>query len=221
MDLAVEKLPKDSALDFAIGTSKLRAKKQATVLDNLEGLLPSRNEYWDLAAASRRVKSCMTAKPCNLQKASEPQWENDHNACLHNQLLGTLDILQRNAYFEIRDKVWDAVEGRLPAELIAKVFDQVLEAEEIPLDPRIIVSLKGSAGGQYRSNRFLCEHDRKAAQETPPEVGIAACGLDFEYVRVGHPPGMEECMPEFPISVDSAYELFSMEERAQHLSWHQ
>jgi hypothetical protein len=162
MDLALEKLPKDSA----IGSSKLRAKKQATILDSLEGLLPYRAEYWDLAAASRRVKSCMVPTPCNLPKASEPQWENDHNACLHNQLLGTLDILQRNAYFETRDKVWDAVEDRLPAEIIAKVFEQVLEAEEIPLDPRIIVDLKGEAGGQYRKNRFLCDHDRKAALQT-------------------------------------------------------
>ena len=65
---------------------------------------------------------------------------------MYNWLLETLDLLQRNAYFAVRDKVWDTVENRLPAELIADVVERVLEAEDIPSDLRVIVDFKGDTG---------------------------------------------------------------------------
>lgn len=177
------------------------------------GLLPYRDGYWSLAATTRRARSCIISEPCNFPRGSEQEWENNHNACLYDQLLGTWDLLQRNAYFKVRDNVHLAIGDRLPAELVHDVFEQVLEAEGIPLDPRVIVELKGTIGGRYRKTRFPYKHELKVVRGPLPEDAVAMGGLDFQYTFIDNPPAVEECLPVFPLSGDSAHQLSRLEQR--------
>ncbi|KAH7116802.1 hypothetical protein B0J11DRAFT_537594 [Dendryphion nanum] len=78
--------------------------------------------------------------------------------CLHDIMLPTLDIIQRNAYLEILIQVQRATRAKLPAELIDMVFEFTLAAEGVPLDPRIILLAQHRDTNKSRTKcRFPCK----------------------------------------------------------------
>lgn len=103
-----------------------------------DGTTQMKEQYFVRAGAScRKVREFMTARPCRPEIFG--LWSH-HRACVFNSLLPTLDSLQRRAYEEIRSNVYNTVGQRLPVELTENIFHCALNAEEVPLDPRIIVT---------------------------------------------------------------------------------
>jgi hypothetical protein len=65
------------------------------------------------------------------------------SGCFQKNVAFALDMLQRHAYTEIKVNVYRAVGKRLPKELTDHVFACALQAEQIPMDPRMIMEGKG------------------------------------------------------------------------------
>ena len=125
-----------------------------------------------LAKACREVRWIMLqASPCHY---SALERGNIENACPYSRMVGTLDTLQRDAYFQIRAIVRFALGSRLYAELIHMVTEQIMEAEDIGSDPRTIVHGKVSTRLCKKKYYFPCEHD-PGRLESSSRISYTSC----------------------------------------------
>lgn len=115
----------------------------------------SRVPFLDSAQRCREIRARMR---CSYVLNPIPTFQGSLQ-CSHKVLLSTLDIVQRNAYVEIRIEVLRAVRGRLPTELAEIVFEFTMATEAIPLDPRIVVRTKYRESNERRLKcRIPCEY---------------------------------------------------------------
>ncbi|KAF2655534.1 hypothetical protein K491DRAFT_778714 [Lophiostoma macrostomum CBS 122681] len=108
------------------------------------------------------AENCRKLWKCALHDGLEDLDTRD-NHCRYYLLLTTIDLLQRNAWVDIRINVLRAVGRRLPAELMELVFQNTLAAEQIPMDPRILVDVESTLErGKERMTacRLPCHHDQ-------------------------------------------------------------
>jgi hypothetical protein len=61
----------------------------------------------------------------------------DQDCCFHDNCLDLLEWLQTRAWSETRYRVFSTIGTLLPAELTERVFECTLDAEDVPLDPRV------------------------------------------------------------------------------------
>ena len=109
---------------------------------------------------TRRLKTRMSKPKCTTQPRlfGAP-------SCLHDILVRDLDTLQRHAYFEIRGHVRLAVGHRLPSELVSLVFEYTMLAENVPLDPRVLVEALDPKHKHrtYLKSKSACTHPARVA----------------------------------------------------------
>ena len=148
----------------------------------------------------------MYSTRCDMD-TQRSRWQRD-NACTHNTLIPTLDLLQRHAYFEIRSNVQLAVGNRLPAELAQLVFENTLDVEGIGTEPRIVVKATNTLGGPDWKGIVVekcllpCEHDTRRPGRSN-RGGHCYCyvlGANFE-----------SCLPKIPQSINSYSDLLEAE----------
>lgn len=90
-------------------------------------------DFYDYAAAVRELSVAMaTTSGCPRSSNSD-----DDDYCYHMLNLSTLEFLHKQAYSEVRAKVFLTVGSQLPVELTEQVFELALQAEGVPLDPRV------------------------------------------------------------------------------------
>ena len=95
--------------------------------------LSGRAMYWNYALAMRILRSAYVDQPSlYLDGQCEPG-----ERCFHRSTLPLLGLLQRKAWSEVRAKVMLTIRPKLPAELALEVFELVLAAEQIPMDPNV------------------------------------------------------------------------------------
>lgn len=87
--------------------------------------------------------------------------------CTFNIFIPLLDVLQRRAYEELRFKASLATRSRLPPEMQFLVFQHLMDLEEVPRDPRVLVDAEWKVDdgeSKARKARLACqrilEHDR-------------------------------------------------------------
>lgn len=86
-------------------------------------------DFYDYAAAVRELSTGLAAE-C-LKEQSE------YNSCYHVLNLDTLDFLHKQAYGEVRTKMFLTVGSQLPMELTEHIFELAMQAEGVPLDPKV------------------------------------------------------------------------------------
>lgn len=97
----------------------------------------TKNKFLDLATACRKIQAEMSSIECMYHRDGYPNIPG--NICQYNQLLPTLNLLQRQAYFEIKSNVLLANRTRMLTELIQLILEETLVAEGISKDPRVIM----------------------------------------------------------------------------------
>jgi hypothetical protein len=110
--------------------------------------------YVDAAKSCRDVRSRMSLVECAAK---------DSAVCVYNNLLPLLDTLQRRAYEELRLNIEEAIRYRLPTEIKFLIFEHLMETEEVPLDPRVIVRAEHKIyEDKGRKTRLVCPHVERA-----------------------------------------------------------
>lgn len=107
--------------------------------------------YVDAAKSCRDVRKRMKLDQCSAVVSIDE--------CVYNTLLPLLDTLQRRAYEELRLNTDVVVGTRVPTEVNFLIFEHLLDAEEIPRDPRVFVDAKHHwTGEKARKIRLACPH---------------------------------------------------------------
>lgn len=96
----------------------------------------------------------------------------DREDCYHLYNLNLLELLHKKAFGEVKSKVFLTIGTVLPTELTEQIFEFVMAAEEVPLEPRVrdtilepvdpeLVEMKGrrftertKVKEEYRCNRM-------------------------------------------------------------------
>ncbi|KAF2829728.1 hypothetical protein CC86DRAFT_174075 [Ophiobolus disseminans] len=113
--------------------------------------------------------------------------------CTSNTLLPTLDVLQRHTYDGIRFKVQIAVARYLPLELEWMVFEEIMQAEEVPLDPRVIVEGRATGSEAVRHmTRPHCNHVER------PKLDKPCVFFSKQRDPLVWGPDWEEVTPQYP-----------------------
>ena len=163
--------------------------------------------FLNLAQSCRAVRDRMSKNECeiHLQIWITDAEESPNYSCIYNLFMPFLDILQCHAYFEVRSNVRLAVFRYLPTELIHLVFEYTMAAEEMPLDPRILVSAQNSHG-KYpgktpRKCRLPCVHEHTGWSDDINVDGRA--GFDHLFVTGSD---WVEVTPNFPHLTAESYQ---------------
>ncbi|KAF2258582.1 hypothetical protein CC78DRAFT_621679 [Lojkania enalia] len=125
----------------------------------------------------QRVRERMSRHECKAMQTERGKLFMDkRNACIHNALLPTLDILQRHAYTELQLNVLRVAGRRLPKEITYQILDYLLPSN-LPSDPRLIVNARKQNGDTIQTKcLFPCRHD------TERGVRSDRAGINFAYV---------------------------------------
>ncbi|KAF2796988.1 hypothetical protein K505DRAFT_153101 [Melanomma pulvis-pyrius CBS 109.77] len=102
--------------------------------------------YFNAVAACRRLRKAMETFPCK-HRGYHP----DDDICIHKNLAAALHLLQKCAYAEVGSNVLRAVGKRLPKEISDHVREFVMLAEQVPMDPRVLVTTGNWGVGESRS----------------------------------------------------------------------
>ena len=109
-------------------------------------------DHWDFASSARSLCATYFSHECARTKYSARL--NQHMTgegappCFHTSSTFLLDWLQKKAWSEIRIKVLLTMGTIFPAELMERMFEFVLSAEEIPLQPGVLEKIGGTPPGQ-------------------------------------------------------------------------
>ena len=94
-------------------------------------------DFLGAAAARREIWSRYQLKGCEEKGY---RWSSSLPKCFHSKHVWLLQDLTDRAHIEARSNVLLATGHKLPAELAELVFEQVLLAEELPLDTRMVMA---------------------------------------------------------------------------------
>ena len=84
-------------------------------------------KFWNFASAAHVLRHACLAGECNSRRG----------ICIHNHCFSLLDWLQKKAWSEIRGIIFRTLGTLFSTELTEKIFECALQAEGLPLDPRV------------------------------------------------------------------------------------